>query len=206
MVINRAGLIARSLRHDGTGFISTYWRARKVRGWLGATDARNLYALARSGPGKGAIVEIGAAYGRSTCFLASGSKCARREPVVSIDPHTGDVFACDYVPGSSSLPEFTSNIRAMGVEEYVRPVVATSEVAAEEDHGPIRLLFVDGMHTYEAVSLDIELWASRVVRDGVIVFDDFWWPELTQAIDEFRARVKTRVLSGTRNHLALQIV
>src|SRR3989442_1512610 len=88
-MLGRTGLL--SISNEGLGFLSLWVRVRdNVPGWLSGPDARTLYALAHHGPGQGAIVEIGSAWGKSTIFLAAGSKRAGREHVTAIDPHTGD--------------------------------------------------------------------------------------------------------------------
>ena len=185
----------RSLREEGLGFVSLWPRVhRSVPGWLTTADARLLYAFAHHGPGQGAIVEIGSAWGRSTVALASGSKRAGRERVYAIDPHTGDDWwlhgagrapgalgmadeAAASRPGYSSLEGFRETLRRFDLEDYVIPVVTTSNEAAERlDTGPIRLLFVDGLHSYEGVRDDIENWVPRVVRGGIVVFDDYTNP------------------------------
>ena len=187
-----------------------------VPGWLNIGDARWLYALAHHGPGSGAIVEIGSAWGRSTICLAAGAKRARRERVYAIDPHTGEpsFFANpDNVfiprrwdlplvsrllgarpipvagPDFSSYALFRENIRRFGVQDWVCPIVSASHDAAQTfGREKIRLLFVDGLHTYEAVKADIDDWVPRVIPGGVIVFDDYFplgdHPGVKQAVDE----------------------
>src|SRR5207245_2633501 len=90
--LHRQGSLAlRSLRNEGLGFLTLWPRVQSlVPGWGTAPDSRLLFALAHHGPGSGSIVEIGSAWGRSTVFLARGSKQAGRERVYAIDPHTGD--------------------------------------------------------------------------------------------------------------------
>src|SRR5687768_14649322 len=84
-------LVARSLREEGLGFVRFWPRLRAtVPGWTGVLEGRSLYALARSGPGQGAIVEVGSAWGRSTICLARGSKSAGRERVHAVDSHLRD--------------------------------------------------------------------------------------------------------------------
>jgi predicted O-methyltransferase YrrM len=202
-----ARLAACSLREDGLAFLTLWPRVQTtVPGWLFGPDAWLLYDLARRGPADGAIVEIGSAWGRSTVFLASGSKQAGRERVYAIDPHTGDPgylsgrekysrrpFGVPPPPrsanGFSTLPAFTANLRRFGVADWVKPVVAPSAAAARTlDTGPIRLLYIDGLHSYEGVRADIEAWAPRVVRGGVIVFDDYFNEDegvgVRRAVDE----------------------
>ena len=50
-----------------------------VEGFLHPQEGYGLYHWAKEGPGQGAIVEIGSLMGRSTCWLASGTRVARRE-------------------------------------------------------------------------------------------------------------------------------
>ena len=186
--------------------LSRYGRAQGAHsGWLTGPDARLLYALAHHGPGSGAIVEIGSAWGLSTVFLATGAKRARRERVHAIDPHTGDPWYLQGIapPRSgvvagpdhaatlafSSQQQFEATLREFGVDDWVESVVLTSEEAAKVvDTGPVRLLFVDGLHTYEGVHTDLECWVPRVLRGGIIVFDDYFNRNpgvgVKQAVDE----------------------
>ena len=193
LVVGR--IVLSSLGHEGLGFLTLWPRVkRNVPGWLTGPDAHLLYSLAHHGPGTGAIVEIGSAWGMSTVFLASGSKHSRRERVIAIDPHTGDPWylqgiaptrsgivmsgaqgKCEQETPFSSLQQFEATLLEFGVDDWVDSAVMTSEAAAEQiETGPIRLLFVDGLHTYEGVSLDIDSWVPRVIKDGVIVFDDYF--------------------------------
>jgi predicted O-methyltransferase YrrM len=206
--------LLRSLPQDGLDFVRLWLRVRSsVPGWLSGEDARLLYGLARRGPGRGAVVEIGSAWGRSTIMLAHGSKRAHREKVVAIDPHTGDPRYLDAdarqaappsaaAPGTlhpppgpqqfSSLPAFQANLRRFGVDDWVVPVVAlSSEAARTLPVTPIRLLFIDGLHSYEGVQTDIADWLPRVIAGGMVVFDDYFndKPEVgvRAAVDELRA-------------------
>ena len=53
-------------------------RFRKIEGWIFGVEGYALTLLAAHGPGAGEIVEIGSWMGKSTCWLAAGSKAARR--------------------------------------------------------------------------------------------------------------------------------
>jgi len=135
-----------------------------------------LYLMARYGPGQGAIVEIGSGFGRSACFLAAGSRDAKRERVWCVDPHTGGKLYLEQagVDRIDSYPTFLANVRRLGYDDYVHPLVMTSEEAAKWWESPIRLLFIDGWHP--DCRLDIELWFPFLVPGGVIVFDDYFHP------------------------------
>jgi predicted O-methyltransferase YrrM len=192
-----------------------------VPGWLDESGARLLHSLARGGPGAGVIVEIGSAWGRSTLYLARGSEIGGRGEVYSIDPHTGDPAYLDGLAGAwyprrilgkyspwvfgdplqfnpdlpgrfTSYDLFVTNLRRFGLSNQVVPMVMKSVAASQQwKFGPIRLLFVDGLHTYEGVCADIQAWVPKVVSGGIIVFDDYF-NEVTghgvrRAVDELLA-------------------
>jgi hypothetical protein len=149
---------------------------RHARGWLRFPDGFLLFRLAKARPLDGEIVEIGSAWGRSTICLGAGARSSARERVSAIDPHTGDSwFLQDIGAGRiDSFAEFSANIERAGLSDWVEPIVKTSEAAAQEfPQAPIRLLFVDGLHTLEGVERDIADWVPRVRNGGVIVFDDY---------------------------------
>src|SRR5262245_1290122 len=68
-----------------------HWHQRLhfIEGWLFDLEAYALYLLAAHGPGVGEIVEIGSYLGRSTAWLAAGTKGARREKVTAVDHFEG---------------------------------------------------------------------------------------------------------------------
>lgn len=129
-----------------------------------ADKGQALYVAARYGPGEGRVVEIGSAFGRSAIYLASGTRDARRGRVWCVDPHT------EYW----SREAFLWNVAAVGLAEWVVPVMRTSREAREDwDGSPVRLLFVDGDHSHSAVRDDIALWVPLVVAGGLVFFDDY---------------------------------
>jgi predicted O-methyltransferase YrrM len=214
-------LVARSLREEGLGFVGFWPRLRAtVPGWTGVFEGRSLYALARAGPGHGAIVEIGSAWGRSTICLARGSKSAGREHVHTIDSHLRSPqpglwrgagvqkgmprVTQGSVDDGSRLPWLEHNLRRFDVDDWVVPIVSTSASASSLPLDGIRLLFVDGSHIYEEVKGDIETWFPRVASGGVVVFDDYFGTKPTwgvrRAVDELLSSGKVRpylVRAGT---------
>ncbi|HEY7701856.1 MAG TPA: class I SAM-dependent methyltransferase [Candidatus Limnocylindrales bacterium] len=169
--------LATLIRPDIVRFLPIWVRhVRHVRGWLRLPDAFLLYRLARARRPAGDIVEIGSAWGRSTVCLAAGSRSVRAERILAIDPHTGDDWFLEETGQEriDSLAEFQANVDGAGLHDWVTPLVTTSELAARErPAGPIRLLFIDGLHTLEGVQRDIADWVPRVAPGGVIVFDDY---------------------------------
>jgi MMP 1-O-methyltransferase len=146
--------------------------ASGIDGWLADHEGRLLYELARRCTGQGVIVEIGSWKGRSTVWLASGSKAGAAVPVHAIDPHTGSP---EHRPGGApvaTLEEFRANVARAGVDDIVVPLVKPSLDAAVAFVRPVELLFIDGDHAYEAVLADFHAWFPKVVDGGVIAFHD----------------------------------
>ena len=165
-------------------------RVAAIGGWLTPKEGRLLYDLARGCTGRGVIVEIGSWKGKSTIWLASGSRRGRGVLVYAIDPHTAQ---SDNLATQSAVPtfaEFTENIRQAGVAELVVPMVTTSADAARAFDRPVELIFIDGAHDYASVALDLELWFPKVVEGGTIAFHD------TVAWEGPRRLVAERVFRG----------
>jgi predicted O-methyltransferase YrrM len=193
-------------------FLNWQDRFRKVEGFLHPLEGYTLLQLAATGPGVGAIVEIGSYLGRSTAFLAAGSKAAGREKVVAVDHFRGSP---EHQPGQafssailaregSTFRQFQDNLRELGLEGNVTPVVAPSAAAAEQWSGPIRLLFIDGDHSYEASGRDFELWSRFVVPHGLVCFHDInGWPGVTQFYKELLQRKGYREILAV---LSLRVV
>lgn len=137
---------------------------RNVDGWLSEGEAKYLYALARFGPGQGAVVEIGSWKGKSTIVLASGSAAADRETVYAIDPHKGGPDQESIgLTGVDTEAEFRRNIKSAGVDSRVVPMVTHSTEAAKNWDQPVRLLWIDGDHSYDAVKNDFLSWEPFVI-------------------------------------------
>jgi predicted O-methyltransferase YrrM len=137
------------------------------------SDLQALFLAARDGSGNGSIVEVGAYKGKSTIALASGSTVAGREKVVSIDPH-----------GGGTLEVFRGNIAKAGLSGRVITVAAASRDAREKFEGPVRLIFIDGLHDYDSVKADIGLWKDLVIDGGILAFHDYDYPTVHQAVAE----------------------
>ena len=133
----------------------------KVDGWLEDEEGELLYRLAKNCLGKGRIVEIGSWKGKSTIWLAKGSKVGNKVKVYAIDPHVGATFE-----------EFKKNISNSQTDDIVIPIVKTSEEVAKDFNEPVELIFVDGSHEYETVKLDFELWVPKLIYGGTIAFHD----------------------------------
>ncbi len=172
-------------------------RFNSIEGYLHALEGFALSRLAASGEGVGEIVEIGSFMGRSTAWLAWGAMSTGRERVTAIDHfmgspehQPGQPWECkDIVESGSTLARFRANIEKAGVAGHVDAVVAPSLHARKEWTKPIRLLFIDGEHSYEASRADFEAWAPVVVNHGYVALHDVGaWEGVTRFFQETHAK------------------
>lgn len=186
-------------------FATWQQRVASIEGWLHDLEGYCLFHLAGHGPGLGEIVEIGSYMGRSTAWLAAGTKTWAREKVTAIDHFQGSPeHQCGQPWESAALRQegsnfgqFMENLRRLELDDYVTPIVATSEQAAAQWKNPVRLLFIDGDHSYEASKRDFELMAPFVIRQGIICFHDInAWPGVTRFYDELKQNTAYREVAS----------
>jgi predicted O-methyltransferase YrrM len=147
--------------------------SRGVSGFLGDHEARFLGTVAACAPADGAIVEIGSFKGKSTVLLASVAAHYGLGPVVAIDPHTAP-SATDpkLAPGSSTFEEFVAALREAKLEKHVEVHRAFSRDVATGWNRPIRLLWIDGDHTYQGAREDFELFSPYLANGAIVAMHD----------------------------------
>lgn len=160
----------------------------RIDGWSYRQDLSLLYQLAVQVPGDGVTLEIGSYKGRSTIALAKGAERGGHDLVHTVDPHTGDRQALEWGSVDEILSErdFKRNIRQAGVDDYVVSYTMTSnELAGLWESQKIRLLFIDGWHSYDAVTDDIRNWVPLLTPTGVVAIDDYYnYAEVQAAVDD----------------------
>ena len=122
------------------------------------------------------IAEIGSWKGKSTIWLAYGSKQGKNVRIYAIDPHTGSSSHREKYGSIWTFDEFQKNIRDAGVDDIITSLVKTSEEAARSHTQPVELIFIDGAHTYELVKMDFDLWFPKVIEGGIMAFHDTAYP------------------------------
>lgn len=144
-----------------------------VPGHLGENEARFLGLLAAATPAEGVIVEIGSFKGKSTVMLASVAAHYARGPVVAIDPHNAPSVTDPKIEkGSSTFDEFMASINKAQVASHVEVHRAHSHQIAKSWKRPIRLLWIDGDHTYQGVKQDFDGFSPYLCSGGVVAFHD----------------------------------
>ncbi|MBU2219984.1 class I SAM-dependent methyltransferase [Patescibacteria group bacterium] len=143
-----------------------------MHGWTSLKERKFLYKEAKKVKNEGAIVEVGSWKGRSTIWLAQGSKDGSGSKIYAIDHFIGS--SEHQSPGKPvwTFDEFKNNIKMAGLEDLVEPIVANSESAAKNWYLPIKFIFIDGAHEYEEVKKDFMLWHPFLAESGVIALHD----------------------------------
>ena len=136
---------------------------------LTAAETAELQRLARDAD----VLEIGSAYGYSTCALALVAKS-----VVAIDPHL--------THGSEG--EMYANLMAYGVRYKVDIRVGYSQaVLPELAFHRYDLVWIDGDHTAEVVEHDVT-WALKLLKPGGHLachdYDEVTCPGVRHALDK----------------------
>ena len=162
----------RVLDRADSGFSAAVAAVRDIEGFTSPVELSLLYHLAAAG-GEGRIVEIGSYLGRSTIVLAHAARRAGSPPVVAVDPHTRALGYEGEEPFDTRA-QFEANVERAGVADMVQlEHDFSTEAAARWSGEPVRMLFVDGWHSHDAVMADVHAWAPFLTTGATVVFDDF---------------------------------
>lgn len=149
------------------------WEVTKtIPGYLLENEAKFLGVLAAITPATGAIVEIGSYRGRSTVMLAKVAAHYGFGPVVAIDPHNSPILIKPGAPKSTSYDDFLESLRIAKIEKHVEPHLAYSTDVSATWSRPVRLLWIDGDHSYTGAKADLDGFLPHVVANGVVALHD----------------------------------
>ena len=169
------------------------WRQmRAVPGFLTEREGRFPALAAAMDPARGAILEIGSFKGKSTVGLATVVKHYHCGPLVAVDPFTSPSSTDPDLHGlASSYPEFVAALHAAGVHADVEVHRAYSREVASDWARPIRLLWIDGYHTYAGAKADLELFRRHLAPGAIVALHD------ALGVFEGPIRVALEVLLGS---------
>ena len=144
-----------------------------VEGHLSDKEIHFLYYAAAHPTTTGEILEIGSFKGKSTVVLAKSAASAGTPIIHSVDPLTspsetdpdlGDSLSCETA--------FFENIKRAGVSEFVDFHQDFSHNYAKNWTSPIRLLWIDGDHTYRGAKRDFDSFSPYLSNGAIIAFHD----------------------------------
>ncbi|MBU2110846.1 MAG: class I SAM-dependent methyltransferase [Actinobacteria bacterium] len=148
-----------------------------IPGWF---DFADVYAeMVRIAPTPARFVEVGAALGKSTAFLAveiiNSGKAIRFDVVDAWPDDWKQVRDLDTTePTIPFYERFMRNMRAGGVADIVHPIWAHSvQAAGVFGDQSCDFVWLDAAHDYEAVRADLQAWIPKVKPGGWIGGHDF---------------------------------
>ena len=130
---------------------------------LSIGEKQALFDLAANGPASGAIVNIGVYLGGSSIILDKGSKSKNREKVHSFDLKIHEQSQDYYLK---------NDVADWIISQELDSVEAAKNWPSKKDN-PIRLLFIDGDHSFDGCKNDIVYWAKSLAPDGIIAVHDY---------------------------------
>lgn len=158
------------------------------------------------------IIEVGSWKGGSAIQMASvlrrrGWGC--RTKLICCDTWLGT--STDLKSGRLTLQngyptvyrEFMHNVIQAGVSSIVIPIPAPANIGSKflshlmdrEAMPPADLIFVDGNHDYDDVAADVRNFFPLLSPGGLMFGDDYGWPGVKKAVNEFAVAHNLSVLS-----------
>ena len=162
-------------------------KALLIDGWM---SERELTWLANTAKNCNIIVEFGSFKGRSTRALADNSPDSCK--IFAIDPWTG--IYPNVIPPISTfvLPEFKNNLKEYIKSGKVIPRRMYSDSFTLSDKVKADMIFIDGDHSYEGVSVDIAKAISLLNPSGILCGHDYDivnWPGTVKAVTTYLGEV-----------------
>lgn len=154
------------------------------------------------------IVEVGVAFGYHAQYLLGAIPDLR---YVGIDPYlpgydSNDPFVKDVSQIFNTNPKEAMDRLHNAVERRLTEQFGKRfELWRETSHEASRrvpnesvdFVFIDGDHRHEAVLQDLTDWWPKVRGGGLLVGDDFMWPGVQSAVEEFFGKSQTHVVLAT---------
>lgn len=131
--------------------------------------------------------EIGVLSGDTSCYLLEEFPTLQLvcvDPWVAYDEH-------EPIRTGERMSEFEkiAMARLGGYKDRVMIVKDFSlNAAARIPDQSLDFVFIDALHTYEAVREDIRAWAPKVRIGGIVAGHDYHWEGVRQAVDEYASK------------------
>lgn len=174
----------------------------QIEGWMPDEFTAGFErALEQTLVGRGAVfvIEVGSWKGLSANRIAKICKThGLHAEIMCVDTWLGSP---EHMEGESAsqgmdrvngipnlLSTFAKNTKASGNDDVIFPFPISSAQGATylSNHGVLAdVIYIDAGHEYESVLLDITLFWRLLKPGGVMIMDDYQWPGVRQAIDEF---------------------
>lgn len=142
----------------------------KIDGRLTLKEMQFLFMLGTIRTAEGELLEIGSFKGKSTVLLSCAAKLTGSSRIYACDPLTQPSETDPVVSYKGTRHEFYDNIEqhTKGVEFFEMP---SQELAKKWNH-PLRMLWIDGDHTFKGAQSDFLGFSDYLQEGGIIAFHD----------------------------------
>ena len=180
----------------------------KIEGWAFESEQKALYELARKLPNYSVIVEVGVWEGDFSQQALDGCD---PETLYLVDPWEKNDDATNYTSTVTRTQEELDLICVSVEDRFSRDkraviVRATSEDAASQLNIAADWVYIDGIHTYQAVLSDLEYWWPVVKPGGMITGHDYDKPAVRLAILEWANYHGLQVATINENFLVTKLI
>lgn len=152
--------------------------SKQLAGCLSVREAKFLSLVATTMPiSLGEVLEIGSFKGKSTTLLARSVQSIGGERIVAVDPLSQSCGTDPDLEEGVRLPEvFRQTLRDNNVESLVEFHQLRSDELVTNWTRALRFLWIDGDHTYEGASSDVENFAPFLQPGSIIALHDVLHP------------------------------
>lgn len=166
----------------------------QVQGWTPKEFLVNFKeALAAAPLRELLILEVGTWKGLSANIMANICRQSNRKArIVCIDTWLGSPEHQQDLERVNGYPTlyntFLTNTKSLKNTDMILPFPISSTQAADffrMKNIRADIIYIDAAHEYEAVKLDIHMYWPLLRDGGAMLFDDYKWPGVQKAIDEF---------------------
>lgn len=158
-------------------------RASGVDGLTKQSELELLYRLASEMPGEAVVVEVGSYRGRSTLAIAAGLESVSNPRLFAVDTFAGDPDWKERDRPEEARAIFDRNTRGI---PFLHVIQAESVVAATDfADATVDWVFIDALHDYRSVVVDIRAWAPKVKPSGLFSGHDWARHGVTDAVLRF---------------------
>ena len=148
---------------------------RLVADFEGLTTPREtkfLLLLGAAPTATGAVLEIGSYRGRSSILLAKAAAMAGEGRIHAVDPLSGGAASVNSTGAENDYALLMRNLESAGVREQVEFHHCTSAELAASWTEPLRLLWIDGDHSFAGAKTDYDAFAGRLADGAIVALHD----------------------------------
>lgn len=152
---------------------NTLKTAKDIEGYLTEREMKFLFLLGSCPTAKGEVLEIGSFKGKSTVILAMALQLINSGKIIAVDPLTSPSITDPDLKGKASgWEEFGRNIKTAGIEDVVEFHQMFSHELSRGWTRKLRLLWIDGDHTYQGTKTDFDLFFEFLSDKAIAAFHD----------------------------------